>query len=736
MFALKSNLSRLRVAVLFIALVGGFIRFYGAYPSFNQFHSDEGITYSTAVSMIRNGNLDPLRYDYPALVPVLNFMSFRTIFIPLYWTKYYITNVPKIIDGYVPLVPVKEDFNRVFQTEILGDREINALFWGRYTTAFVSTLSILLLYGFGAKIFNKQVGLISAILLALSFRAVSNSHIGLPDTYNAFFLIFSVYASYSIIKHRSASSFLLAGIALGLSFATKYQVFCFLPFIYSYLISNPRIKNLSDIKGIITDRRLYIAGFATIVVFSLINPYLFIHFDAARQSVSEVSAKYAMGRNNINLFPLHYWIVNEHGPVLVGLMFLGTLLAFIKQRKVFFLLASCIVPFLFIMMYYSVGGFYVRNFISISPFFFVFAAFFIYSAASFIAARIKLPSITTSLVILVVALYIPVKNTIIHTQYYRLPWGYREIIGKTRQILKNGDTVVGHPFDPVPQDIQINRIPIAVDSLYSLAEAKEVKAQYMYINMDWAGDPFYGWMTSSFPENINYVLKKPLAQMRESYWGLTTEEMMRYVVTSAYKPWQASDAALFLIKVPNFEYKESRQLVNFNFSQNESGWEKNTGEDADKSFLSHNIDKSAIQIGPGQIKFGSARYSSPFIDIKPGYTYKLKADLFSDTAIPDTQKRVYLRVDYFSSKDSAPVMSSVSSRFSGKAQIIEHIDRAPQGTQYMQVSLATAKGLQTPVYMKSLTVGEGTYQEVLPKVNQIEFDEYVDLLYPNSHGNL
>ena len=85
--------SRFGIIILVVLFVGGLFRFLGVTPGFNQFHSDEGISYSAAVSMLRNSNFDPLRYDYPALVPEVNWLTFRFIFTPLYWTKYYITNM-------------------------------------------------------------------------------------------------------------------------------------------------------------------------------------------------------------------------------------------------------------------------------------------------------------------------------------------------------------------------------------------------------------------------------------------------------------------------------------------------------------------------------------------------------------------------------------------------------------------------------------------------------------------
>jgi len=156
-----------------ILLLAAILRFAGANPGYNQFHADEGISYSAAVSMIKNGNLDPLRYDYPALVPDINYIFFQTIFIPLNWAKYYLTHIPEIIDGIVhlPIAPLEE--KKLFQTYVLGERNINALHWGRYVTAFFSLANVFLLYLLTKKLLNnKTIALIAALLLTFNYKHV------------------------------------------------------------------------------------------------------------------------------------------------------------------------------------------------------------------------------------------------------------------------------------------------------------------------------------------------------------------------------------------------------------------------------------------------------------------------------------------------------------------------------------------------------------------------------------
>src|SRR3989344_840062 len=105
-----------KIILILILILASYLRFGGAKPGFPPYHSDEGISYSAATSMIKNGNLDPLRYDYPSLVPDINYIFFRLIFIPLNWTKYYISHIPEILDGivHIPIAPLEE--KKLFQT--------------------------------------------------------------------------------------------------------------------------------------------------------------------------------------------------------------------------------------------------------------------------------------------------------------------------------------------------------------------------------------------------------------------------------------------------------------------------------------------------------------------------------------------------------------------------------------------------------------------------------------------
>ncbi len=722
--------SRFGIIILVVLFVGGLFRFLGVNPGFNQFHSDEGISYSAAVSMLRNSNFDPLRYDYPALVPEVNWLTFRFIFTPIYWTKYYITNINQMIDGYLPYIPKEVDMNRIFQNDILGNREINALFWGRYTTAFVSTASIFALYLLALRMFNRKVALLSAIFLAFHFRSVTNSHLGLPDTYNAFFLLFSLIASWSIQKYPTKGSYILAGVAVGLSLATKYQVFAILPFIFSHLLRYWNPQNPRSFFTIFKDFKIVIAGLSALFIFIILNPYLIINFDFATYSIHEVSLKYAMGKSVISLFPLHYWIFNDFGLVLVGVIFAGILFSVYRRSSQALFLLAHVVPFLFVMLYYSNGGFYVRNFITVSPLFLLFAALLVVEIYTFLR-RFNLLFASFAIAALISLLvYMPITNILIHTREYQKPWNYKTIVEDVRSVLPKNAVVVGHPFDPLPSELEPKRISISTANLYSLQEFRKMKADFALINMDWAADPFYGWMTSAGGESLSYVLHKPYDQMRETYWGLSIEEMMHYAVTGRYKPWQAPEANLFLIAVPKF--------TSYTFSSPDqvpldTKWRKMNQSDAPDTFLLIR-ENNTLALGPGSGKFGIARFVSPEMPVEPGVVYRLSAQLESEKDFANATPNVFIRVDFYN-KEQGKILTSVSDRFVGKKGSIEVLTQVPPDAQYLTISYQATNALAGSVMLSSVSMAKAKAKEPFPQ-QFVSFSDYQDLLYPNSHGNL
>lgn len=675
-----------------ILLIAACLRFIGTNPGYNKFLSDEGMSYSAAVSMIKNGNLDPLRYDYPSVVPLTNYFFFKALFIPLSWGRYYLIHLSEIVDGTVHIPIAKLEAQRILQVFIFGEREVNALFWGRYVTALFSLGNVLAVYLLAKKLFNKNIALISALLLAVNFKAVVNSHIGWPDTYNAFFLLLSLIFSYRIIENSSVKNYLLAGIFFGLSFSTKYQIFAALPLLFSHIYASrfDRKKLFSS--------KIILAGLSGVLIFILLNPYFWLYIESSLDILSYVSKKYAMGRMKLMTYPFYYFYHIDYGLPLLVSVILGVFFSLKKfGRQTLFLLAE-ILPFLFVLVYFSVGGFYIRNFITVTPLLMILGAVFINS----LLGRLKNKPLLTYLspLIIIGVVLTPLKNSVINSYYYTRQWTYDEILNRSRKVLPEGSLVASHPFDPLPENIKRTDFVRATSN--SFAEFREEGADYALINMDWASGDFYGWMPEVFPKSLKYF-QKPVSEMRNTFSGLSIEEMLSFVVASSYKPWQAPDAALFLVKVPYFEGTRYKSPVG--------------------------------------IKLNGNKFLSEGILIKPGFTYKVSGYLKTDNVVRKEMRSIFVRMDFFDSLPSIGerrIYSSVSSRYYGSGwQKVELLTLAPQNAKYAKVSIQAYRDEPIDYSVRNVVFEESVDSYILKdNYEKIDFGEYKDLLYPYSHGNL
>ncbi len=702
------------------------LRFIGTNPGYNPYHSDEPAVYGSAIEMITKNSLDPVRYDYPAAAMYVNFLFFKFVFIPLSWIQYYLTNIPEIIDGTVH-IPISSDGKDViFTTVILGNREVNSMFWGRYVTALFSFGTVVLVYLIGKKLFSKEVGLIAAFLLTFDFKTVANSHIGLPDTYNSFFLILAVLTAINLWKKPNSRNYLISGLCAGLSFATKYQFLGLFPYlvIHFYLSFEKRKFDLRKFFNL-----YFFAGCLVIpLIFLVTNPYLFIHLPKALRDIQDVSLKYGMGTNAFNFFPLSYLYNIDFGPIEFIVVFLGLIFATIKFPKKMFIFWPILIGFGYIFLYYSKGGFYVRNLITIVPILFIFAAVFLYEAV--IPARKFLP------LILILIVFIPAKNSFLNSYYNTKKWTYNLTTEWLYKHIPDGTVVGANPFDPPTGSPNLVKTNFTLDGSFSLAEHREDKDEYVLINLDWAGGNFYAWMSFGLNDLRHYWVK-PLNEMRNTYWGLAAEEIFRYQVFTATKPWQAPDAALVLAKIPKFPKVEMVVIKNFDFRDNNS-WQP-IGFKSSENFYDNN---ALVLSGSVDSRFPIKRITSPLINVKPGHEYLINGFIKGSEIFTKDQRDGFLRVDFYNHEpDLGEIgeISSVSSRIYGTKDWVEKqiIERAPDDAKYLRISLQKNSTIDQ-IYLKNVTVSES--KESIPDINsnspytKQKID--LDLLYPNSHGNL
>lgn len=732
--------------LIIILIMAGILRFVGAYPGYNQYHSDEGISYSAATSMIKNGNLDPLRYDYPALVPSINYVFFKFVFIPFQWIRYFVTHISGVLDGviHIPIAPLEA--KRLFQVYVLGERERNALFWGRYVTAFFSLGNVFLTYLLAKKLFNKKVGLIAAFLLAFNFKSVINSHIGLPDIYNAFFTLLIFLAAINLWKSPTRKNYLLAGIAAGLSFSIKYQFFGFLPLCLAHFYASLENNRLNLRKLFRFD--VFLLAASTLLVILLVNPYHIAFLQRTIEIVKGVSIKYGMGTEKINLYPIWYFWHIDYGPIELILVLVGFLISLKAYFKKTLLFLFFLIPFSFMFFYYSIGGFYVRNFITITPILLIFAATAIWSIYKFFRGKVNHLILNVVFVaFLICVVFIPGRNSVINSYNYTKPWGYDLMRPWIQNNLPKDVMVAAHSFDATNLGIKNKRTEFEVAGSYSLNEHKENKDQYAVINLDWAGSTSYFWMSFGF-DKLGLYWDKPLSLMRNMFQGLATEEMFRYQVHAVTKPWQAPDAHLLVIKLPEWPEVPMSNIAKFDFDGGLTGWtlHGNLG----RNVLTYGFDKEvghsalgSIVFFPGEAEYAMSRITSTLIPVKEGHLYKIDGFLKTQLKLESKERDGFLRLDFYGENpdlENIGIISSLSARVYGTDDWIEKeiTERAPKGSKFLTVSFQTFITTRTKIWLDDVSVYESN--EVVDDITaKAPYDiQKIDLnyLYPNSHGNL
>lgn len=720
------------VIILIIAFT---IRFIAVKPGYNPYHGDETAIWGSALTMVKKSTLDPGRYDYPATTMVINVLAYKYFFIPLSWLGYYLAHFWNVVDGTLRIFPTKLEANKLFDLYIAGERGENAIFWSRYVTALFGVGTVFLTYLLSKKMFSEKVGLMAAFFLTFNYRNVVNSHLALPDIYNAFFFLLSFIASWNLWEKPSRRTYLLAGVAAGLAFSVKYQFFAILPLLFIHLAltfkDNFSFKKLFDV-------RIIAAGLCILLVFILTNPYVFINLETVIVKMYEESRKYAIGTNTLNIFPLSYLYHIDYGPIEFVLVALGILIGLIKKPLKSLFLLLVIASIFYVFLYLTRGGFYVRNFIPATPLLLIFASYAFWQIFGRIRFLFLIP-------VIALIIYVPAKNSIISSYAYTLPWDY-EILRPWIEKNLSKEAVVGvAQFNKPLLGITNRSTDFAQESAFSLAEHKENGDSYVVVDLNLASETFYSWMNYDFSE-AGQLWNKPVDALENTFHGLAAEELFRGQIKVVAKPWQSPDMHFVVVKIPDWPKVEMKTIKTYTFDDSFDDWMVINGVASQLQFDSQtgrlNIGSLVFTPGGGG-RFPVQRVASNLVAVRGGHLYEISAFLKVDQKLKLNERNGFLRIDFYKNEADAQkrgMISGVSSRLYGTDDWIEKsiIERSPDDAKYLTVSLQVNYGNIGKIWLDDLVI-----KESLDKVEDITSvapytKDFIDLnyLYPNSHGNL
>ncbi|MDO8657395.1 MAG: phospholipid carrier-dependent glycosyltransferase [Candidatus Levybacteria bacterium] len=557
--------------LIFIFLIAVFLRLLGTNPGYSLAHADEQSTFGHVYNIIIKHSLEPGDFYYGPLLGYIYSIADITFFIPSLFQSFAIQNLYDY--AIVQQRPILEFFDYFVATQLekswpLFDFNHNYLtYWGRYSTAVLSSFTVITIYFLGKNLFgNKKVGLIAAFLTAVNYRHVFSSTLLLADAPAALFASFSILLSVYVLKNKTMRNYLLAGTGLALAFSVKYFIYVLPAFLVCHIFSvwqSPKIRYFEKIKESVINKKFFLALIISVTLFLLIHPYLIIKTDTAMQQFKFNSLNYRiysssldLSATNYSLYPAYYLWKYGLGATLSLVTIGGIFYGLIRYTKESIILLSAVIPFfyMFVGMAGRIGT--VHNFSSIIPIILLFSALMIYKLGVLLPVSKKYSAFIIISLTLLIGLP-SLKNSLISSYYSSKP--------------PNSYVFANWQEENIPKDSKSILIDPAREEYLTIQDLKEREISWGIIDSNWNIILNDKWTKN------NDIIKKTFFNedlfwktLNNTYLSLATQELGDYRVKEIVKPfWQPLDFAFFIIKVPKFWniYKDTF-IKRYDFAKN------------------------------------------------------------------------------------------------------------------------------------------------------------------------
>ena len=635
----------IKICLVWVILLAFLLRFGGVNPGYNPYHPDEGIDgLNSAKFMLLNGNLNPLKYEYPALVPLVDFIILVFIISPLLYLKQLISQPGMIFFNLSHVFSVSRNL-------AINLNDLQVMYLGRYITAFFGLMTVLLTYLVGKQLFKSRLaGFLSALLLTLNFRTVMSSHFDLPDIYSGFFLLLALFAIVRIIVKPNLKNYILSGLTMALSFSVKLQFFSFITFAlaHCYLSAKNGKSILAKFKLFISSK-LFFSIVALLIGILLINFYEVINYRMFISHVEYVVAKYNFGVFKLNLSALSYFYNIAVTPLVFCVAILGVIYGFKNKTLSIIILLSLVVPFAYYFFYLTGGGYYTRNFVTIVPIISLIAGYgleIIFLGLKKIVDNKPFLLVLFSLICLII-LFDSANNSLVNTFSYSKPWSLTDMRSFLSSGVENNSKIASHPWDwyilfSLPSiNVQKNLTLLPLDHNYafSLPELQDEGANYALIGTDVLSDATSIWWQKS---HSDMFWRKPDLISENTFSALSASELFENTLHASVKPWQAQDNNYFFVKIPqklDVKYKLV-SVYDFNSEESVLGGEEIGG-------IIGKIDSGSLKLTFTDSMYPFVRWVSPVFPVKEGYVYKIKALVRSDETIDLKNRDGFFRLDFY-----------------------------------------------------------------------------------------
>jgi YYY domain-containing protein len=207
---------------------------------------------------------------------------------------------------------------------------------GRAISALVDTITVLLVFLVGARLFNRRAGLLSAAIYAGTPVAIQLSHFYTTDIWLACFVTLTLWSSLLALDRERLSWFALAGASFGLAMASKGSALLLGGVVaWAALVVGYRaVANGDPGTGVrAAMSRLAVSGASSLAAFALFEPYALVrlgtYIDQLReqQQMSSGTIDFPFTRRYVGTTPVLYQLEQltrwGMGPVAALLGFTG-----------------------------------------------------------------------------------------------------------------------------------------------------------------------------------------------------------------------------------------------------------------------------------------------------------------------------------------------------------------------------------------------------------------------------
>ena len=345
--------------ILLLALVVRLVGISWGLPA--VYHIDESTLVRAAMGM-RFGDLNPHFFDWPSLYKYLCYFLFA-FFIKL--------RVP---------------FQIAFGTETM--RQLLPFWWGstapfyllaRLLTAVFDLGSVFLVFLIGRRLYGRRVGLLAALLMALSAAAVHAVHYNRLEIPTTFFLLASFLVSIDIMEKGRWRDYLLAGLFAGFAASTKYNgALIIVSLVAAHFLRLPKLGPFGHLLRNI--EKLLLSGLAAVAGFLLGTPFAVLDWRTFWSKIPEKGFLWQFGHmgHGLNWWKYTYGPFRQDWGILMLLLFLGGVVHILREwrRRSILLLIFPVFYFVYVGSWGIVRGHYL---LPLYPFLAVAAAYFFYS---------------------------------------------------------------------------------------------------------------------------------------------------------------------------------------------------------------------------------------------------------------------------------------------------------------------------------------------------------------------